>query len=152
MLTRPDAQAIVEAVRNDPEARRRIQSWLSDALPDAAGIAGSIRNLWFMAQDFNAENPDTVQRVCGGIADQAAVAITRALGKPALGRVKGAADVGRVHRGVHHFATRVNMKDGTSYVFDWHATLNVDNPLLYPSVEQFGLGNGAVTFERFSGF
>jgi len=44
------------------------------------------------------------------------------------------------------------MIDESAYVFDLHATLNVDDPLIYPSVLHFSNSRGAVTFEAFQGF
>ncbi len=41
---------------------------------------------------------------------------------------------------------------GKDYVFDWHATLDAGNPLIYPSTEAFQKGEGATPFKDFDGF
>lgn len=41
---------------------------------------------------------------------------------------------------------------GKDYVFDWHATLDAGNPLIYPSSDAFQKGEGATPFMDFEGF
>ncbi len=153
MLTVSDAKAVVDTVRNDPKCRRRIESWLSTVLPDSIGLAGGLRNVGLMIRDWDAEKPETVAKVCVGIAAQTADAINSAAkSNPSLRRIAQANDTDRTFGGTYHVATRVQMIDGSAYVFDWHATLNVDNPLIYPSTLDFRNSAGAVTFEAFHGF
>jgi hypothetical protein len=157
-LAKQAAMQIVAAVRSDPECLRRIKS----VIPDLGGYAGSVRNLGYIFTFQDPTDPETAAKVCTGIAEQTMTAINNALGpidhagRPEKGSaipdVESANTIDRVHLSTHHTATLVSMKDGTEYVFDWHATLNVENPLIYESPERWQVDKGSVQFKHFSGF
>ncbi|WP_144187076.1 hypothetical protein [Elioraea rosea] len=41
----------------------------------------------------------------------------------------------------HHSATAVKVQDGKTYVFDWHGTLSLRNPLISRSLAEWKRGN-----------
>ncbi|HEX8484371.1 hypothetical protein [Sphingomonas sp.] len=152
MLTLDEAREIVRAVKRDPECQRRINSFLS-AVPAGLGISGSLRNWGYVLTNRDPTEVDTANMVCTGIADATMKAIgTDSLCRAALRRIDRADTIDRLHLGTHHTATSIKMADGKTYVFDWHATLNIGNPLLYPSAAAFVSGSGSVTFADFLGF
>lgn len=145
-LSKKTAQAVIDAVTKDTESRRRIDSVLS-YLPDGLGIAGSIRNIGIMLKDWNADDVESANHVCTGIADATEAAIKKAK-IPEISEV-GTAD--RVYRSVYHTATLIKTNDGGEYVFDWHATLNSLNPLIFRKNDWMEDKNG-VQFAGFTGF
>lgn len=157
-LSKYTATQVVSAVRNDPECVRRIKS----VIPDLRGYAGSVRNLAYIFSGKDSGNPKVAAEVCTGIAEQTALAINNALrpldhvGRPEKGSaipdVATANTFDRVHHATYHTATVVSMKDGSRYVFDWHATLNVDNPMVYESPERWQIDKGGVQLKHFSGY
>lgn len=150
-LTVDQAQAIVDAVSKDPAAREQVESWLA-FLPDSWGAAGWIRNFGFALVNtytgkLAADSPWVEKRVCTGIAAAGVEAIEKSL----PGGVKKVHTVDRFDPA--HTATQVDMNDESSYVFDWHATLNVENPMIFPSVSNWQtLKKGGVTLANFEGF
>ncbi len=54
----------------------------------------------------------------------------------------------------HHSATAVKVQDGKTYVFDWHATLSLRNPLISRSLAEWERGNDSyrVLFSVFQGW
>ncbi len=119
---------IIEVVATDATCKERIDSWLATALPDGLGVAGSIRNLWYIATFRDPTAPEIAAKVCTGIADATANAIEK--GK--VDGVKRVTVISRVRCAVHHTATHVILTDGREVVFDWHATLNSRNPCIMP--------------------
>jgi hypothetical protein len=93
--------------------------------------------------------------VCTGIAEATAKAINDALKRaPAgatLGAVLRADSQDRVGTTTAHTATGIWMRDKSNYVFDWHATLRVGDPMLHKTTADFSAGNG-VLFSQFTGF
>lgn len=158
MLTVDEAKAMVKAVAADPECTRRIKSILS-AVPSGWGVSGGIRNFgmaivntYSFNRFFDPSDPEIDAIVCTGIAAQTALAIAKAAKTtPALRNVKSTSTVSRVLNGVDHTATLIVMTS-KSYVFDWHATLDVNDPLLYPSPADFDKGSNSVTLKAFKGF
>jgi hypothetical protein len=53
---------------------------------------------------------------------------------------------------IAHTATLVRMKDGSRYVFDWHATLTASNPMLHASTKAFDEKEGVLftVFQEFA--
>jgi hypothetical protein len=160
-LTIPAANWIVDVVRMDPQCLRQIESVLSHVLPDDWGIAGGLRNLGFMAQFKTPKDADPY--ICTGIADVTAAAIEKALatGSGNTG-IQSAGTVGRhpptFKLGNHEFlevdhaATLILMQDKSNYVFDWHATLNVADPKMYPSKLDFQKARHGILFVDFGGW
>jgi hypothetical protein len=164
-LSRGLALAIVTVVENDPECKRRIDSPLSTLLPDDWGLAGGIRNFGFaLAETYKAladgrysAQPSAAQDdlVCYGIRDATIDALkTAILGTAPGGSLSLVADVGYVIRDnpIVHTATLVTLVDKSDYVFDWHATLNPGNPLIYPSAKAFEENRDSVHFAAFTSF
>ncbi|GGG25016.1 hypothetical protein GCM10010964_11300 [Caldovatus sediminis] len=93
--------------------------------------------------------------VCTGIAATTAAAINKALrtAKPgsSLALVARADSHDRQGTTTAHTATGIWMRDKSFHVFDWHATLQSDNPMLYASDAAFSAGDG-VLFAVFNGF
>ena len=159
-LTRAIAKAIVDVVSSDKEARRRIDSSLSYVLPDAAGWTGSIRNFGFALKEtyspWGNGQPTATQEplICYGIAEYTLALINKAIKDAKSGAtiksVKMAEWVNRDLNGIAHQATGIVLVGGDKCVFDWHATLSSDNPLIYPSYNDFDKDTGASTYERYT--
>ena len=69
-----------------------------------------------------------------------------------LRRVTRAGPVSRVLNGVDHTALQLDMIDGQSHVFDFHATLDADNPMLFKSVKDWLVVKNGVVLKDFTGF
>jgi len=126
------AKAIVDTVARDPECNRRINSWLDPLIPDRLGIAGSVRNIGMMGANlfnpfFKGPSAEETKFVCVGIAEATANAINAA----SVPGVTKASDIDRTHWGTYHVATRIELSDGTTVVFDWHANLDPHNPRIF---------------------
>jgi hypothetical protein len=154
-LSRGTAALIVAAVEKDKESKR-VMPRTGSVLPKSWGVSGGIRNILIMGPGlFNPFNqgPTTEEEafVCTGIADITSAAINAA----GIGAVKRASPISRgSHTGVsvEHTATRIDLGSGRSFVFDWHATLDRDNPLIYASPADFEQGRKAVPFKEFTGY
>ena len=148
-LTRGQAKAIVDAVRKDSGCVKQIESWLSYLMPDGAGLTGVGRNIYYSAANLltlrnplNSTYPDVAPYVCHGIAKKVASTINAAVKARRLPDVELAmqmvrvvpviADVKYIRRyACTHWACRIRMTDKSEYVFDWHQTLNISNPIIY---------------------
>jgi hypothetical protein len=126
-LSKDTAARIVTAVVNGPESRRRIDSTWGQLFPAALGMAGSVRNLVFIAQDADPTEPDVAQYACTGIADSTSADINQAQ----IAEVKNATRIDRTLHRTAHTATLVQLQDASEYVFNWHQTLRTDNPLIF---------------------
>ncbi len=128
-LTRATAAKIIQIVKADPVASSRIKSLFSEVIPDSWGWTGSIRNISMIFEDPT--DPAVSNLVCVGISDAASLAIDAALKQaPGIPEVVSSESLNRTVHKVEHTATLVNMKDSSAFVFDWHATLNIDNPMI----------------------
>ena len=154
-LTRGVAAMIVDAVVKDKESQR-VMPPAGSILPKSWGVSGSIRNILIMGPNlYNPfyTGPTTAEEsyVCTGISDITVIAIKAA-------RISDVKRVGTVSRGsatgvtTEHTATLVELTSGRSFVFDWHATLDRDNPLIYASIPEFEKAKTAVPFKEFTGF
>jgi hypothetical protein len=96
----------------------------------------------------------TADRVCTGIANATSRAINKAVdAKDArLFRVLGATTIDRFLGGMSHTATCVCMIDLQSHVFDWHATLSAQDPMLFKTEGEWLYGIGGVTLADFGGW
>lgn len=98
--------------------------------------------------------------ICTGITEYTSDLINRAIAKAGPGstikQVKKAEWVNRNLNNIPHQATKIVLEDGTekgsAVVFDWHATMSVSNPLIYPSTEDFREGTTSFTYDRFIKF
>ena len=161
MLTTADAKAIAAVVAADPEASKRIDSNIDGIIPASWGISGGIRNAGYVALGMvslgyygDPSEKEFADRVCTGISDAAAAAINSAVAaKDArLRNVLSASAISRVHRSVDHTATRIQMVDKQEHVFDWHATLDADNPMMYRSVSDWMKDANGIALESFNGW
>lgn len=170
-LTREQAKGIVDVVRKNADCVRQIESWLSYAMPDGLGMTGIARNIYYSGKNLltirnplNSTYPDVAPYVCHGIAKRVAATINAAIGARRLPDVEMAMQMVRVVPVISnrkyirkyactHWACRVRMTDKSEYVFDWHQTLNIDNPVLYRRGSWSVAKSGAGTqFCKFRGF
>ena len=164
-LSRGLAVAIVNVVASDPECRRRIDSALATVLPDSWGIAGGTRNFAYafvgtyasLAQGKYSAQPTKEQDdlVCYGIRDATIEALQKAIKKAGPSdSIKSISDVDYAIRDnpIVHTATKIVIAKGSEYIFDWHATLNTKNPIIYPSEKDFEANKNSVVFSSFTGF
>lgn len=180
-LPRSIAAAIVDVVARDAGCQRLIPVVSPYAVGQNA--AGSLRNLTNMSMEGMAwvgmrlvevagGTPEATRHAkdywekqgmgqsCTAIAAATEAAINAAVGTGDLPRwVRGAASIARrpepdnaVH--AHHDATSVTVGDGKAYVFDWHATLSLRNPLISRSAAEWRKGNDRyrVLFSVFQGW
>ena len=161
MLNHTDAKAIAARVAADPEASKRINSNIDAVIPASWGMAGGLRNAGYvvlgMATGYrmgDPTEPEYANRVCTGISDAAVAAINAGVNSrlAPLRRVRQALQVDRDLDGTAHTAVRVEMIDGQCHVFDWHATLDADNPMLFKSVAGWLAGRGGTPLDDFKGF
>ena len=170
-LTREQAKGIVDVVRRDPGCVRQIESWLSYAFPDGMGLTGVARNIYYsgtnllsLRSPFNSTYPDVAPYVCHGIAKKVAATINAAIAAKRLPDAEMAMQMVRVipvisnrkyirRYACTHWACRVRMTDKSEYAFDWHQTLNINNPILYRKGSWASAKSGTGTqFSKFYGF
>jgi hypothetical protein len=118
--------------------------------------AGSVRNIPLVAkgiiQGKNLEDdPEATAKLCIGITAVTVKAIHNAIRQSKLPEVHGCSGTHRVHWGVHHEATWIRMKDGSEYVFDWHATLKINDPVI-SKADDWQNGRTGINFVLFAGF
>ena len=161
MMTRTDAQGVVDIVAADPESNRRIDSNIDGIIPASWGIAGGLRNAGYvalyMASFGRFGDPTEVEyadRVCTGIADATSNAINKAVKDrdARVRRVRSAGVVDRARYGTAHPATSVMMVDGQTHVIDWHSTLDQKNPMMYRTLAEWKADVGGVALEAFTGW
>lgn len=145
-----EVRKIIEVVKNDAESSSRLSSPLR-YLP----LAGWLRDASVMGPDMftgNDPTPEKSKMICNGIEDATNAAILSAK-LPFVRNVETANRQGgfNVEAGLivgAHVATRVDFVDGQTIVFDWWATMNIDDPLLYPSNRDFELATRAMRFSE----
>lgn len=149
-LTAQMAKFVVNTVKYDPECKKRIgqpaSRWLS-----RLGLAGWMRNVGVMGPAvFTGKGPTPEQDkiICTGIADATAAAIDKAPGR-VTHNIAFAVMCGRVLYGFDHAATRIQMVQYGACVFDWHATLDPGNPMIYRSVTDWEKGINGVLYSDF---
>ncbi|PZU80419.1 MAG: hypothetical protein DI530_05705 [Sphingomonas sp.] len=100
---------------------------------------------------FDVTSPEGTAMVCVGIAEQTARALRRQIGcRAALMQLGDAGAIDRNLRGVAHTATLLQF-GSSRYVFDWHATLDLDDPIIYSSPNAFRHGLGGIPRSVFEG-
>ena len=127
-LSRELAKKINAVAGQDAELRRRVRNVNYVFLPNHLGLTGSVRNAMMFLRGKDPTDEANANRVCTGIAEQAMTAINSRLVQ--LPEVKKADAISRVSLGTHHTATVVELKNGGRYVFDWHKTLDIDDPFV----------------------
>jgi hypothetical protein len=173
-LTRDMADAIVKAVRDDAPCRLLLPRWSAFKVFGGIGHAGTARNLWNNSAENlaglekraldHAGSPQTGKvirdywdrvgdaQACTGVAETTARALNRAVGKPGFDFLVHAGTVDRSPNDSFHTATEVGISNGKSYVFDWHATLDIGDPLIFPSREAFKATHPSVRYSQFWGW
>lgn len=167
-MPRSLASAIVKVVENDSECRRFIPEVSPFAIGQKA--AGSLRNLtnmtaegmaWLgvraveivggephvtkVAKDY--WEKQGIDQACTNIADVTERAINTGIRQglipPWATSAWHASRVPSPDNNViaYHSATAVQVQDGKTYVFDWHATLSLRNPLISRSLKEWERGN-----------
>lgn len=179
-LTREEAQAIINVVSNDQNCRSLIQSvlrimpahwkaggWMRNAantiIYDVGagivsksawqekfknGFVSGLTESFPQSKKFQAE-------CCNGIAKATTAAICSHLSQ--LPFVSGANDSQGTITDYGHYATKVIMKKGGEYTFDWWMSLDVYNPILWRTKDWLHYPNSAimnkgVDFYNFEGF
>jgi len=101
---------------------------------------------------FPREAPRVDRLICTGIAEATAKVINSSLKTSTIlsGTVESANMTGR-NTGIAHAGTLVKMLDGSKYIFDWHMTLSVGNPLIFRA-ENWHQRTGGKEFDKFIGF
>lgn len=180
-MPRSIASAIVDAVAADPACRQYIPT-VSPFFIAQRG-AGGLRNFVNMSAEGMAwvgvkavelarAKPDAtkyakdywekqgVDQACTNIAAVTDAAITAAIQRRSIPAwVKAARPVSRVpsrdnHVLADHTATGIDTADGKTYVFDWHATLMLRNPLISRSLAEWERGDDKYrsAFSTFQGW
>ena len=169
-LSKETAKKIIGAVAIDADCRNAIEpppdtvnatvNPVSDLLFNSAlrftHLAGSARNIPLVLQGIISgknpeDDPEATAKLCIGITAVTVKAIHNALRQGKLPEVQSSSAISRVHWKVHHSATWVRMKDGCEYVFDWHATLKIQDPAI-SKAENWVKAQGAVNYVFFQGF
>ncbi|MCU0984003.1 MAG: hypothetical protein MUC89_03550 [Acetobacteraceae bacterium] len=167
-MPRSVATAIVKVVADDGECRRFIPEVSPYAIGQKA--AGSLRNLtnmtaegaaWLgmkavelvgaephatrMAKDY--WEKQGMDQACTNIADVTSRAINAGIRQGAIPAwVTDAWHASRMPQQdnnvfAYHSATAVKVQDGKVYVFDWHATLSLRNPLISRNLAEWERGH-----------
>lgn len=131
-LSLQTARKVVEIVDSDADCRRVISDPFKSFLLEKAGLAGSARNAALLAFGWafgKGEGTDEFNDlICQGIAQYTFKALFKNISK--IPELRAVATSHRKHLGTHHEATWLRMTDDSEYIFDWHATLNIYNPLI----------------------
>lgn len=180
-MPRSIAAAIVNVVAADANCRKYIPTVSPFSIAQRG--AGGFRNLVNMssegvawlgvkAVELAGGKPDATQRfkdhwetqgvdqACTNIAKVTDFAITAAIARKQIPDwVKAARPVSRCpardnHVLADHTATGIDTADGKTYVFDWHATLMLRNPLISRSLAEWERGNDKFrsAFSTFQGW
>lgn len=146
------AALIVGAVFKDAECRKVIPTRSIQSTPSSG--RGWKRNLKYFLRGKDPEKDAyTADRVCTGIARLTSEAIARKKFEKKLKEVKRPQPTDeRSFLGFLHTATLITMQDDSNYVFDWHATLDILNPLLFPSHNSWKRDEGGLYYIEFQGW
>ena len=158
-LSKETAGKIIEIVATDTECRRIIEpnASLPSFNPGTAlflrfsHLAGSVRNAGMMMQGKYVGDKDFDEKICLGIALVTFRAILNGIKQGKLPELHTAGSTHRVHWGTHHEATWIRMKDDSEYVFDWHATLNLRDPVI-SKIEDWEKAQNGINYFLFRGF
>jgi hypothetical protein len=154
-FSRELAEQIVKVVAMDPTCQKRIPvsgqetpSRWRGFWRDAAIIVGN-------PVDFvlDRKNEETSALICTGVAEATVAAIQNAVLSKKLTGVLSAVDIER-DSGMNHSATTVVLgprPNVSQVVFDWFETLDLWNPLIYPSTHAFLSDTGWVHYSQFRG-
>jgi hypothetical protein len=155
-LTRSVAAQIVETVEKDAECKKRIPKVYGARVLGNLGIAGSLRNLanpkMFVVPNYQPTQEES-DLACTGIAEATSKALNARAKKEVSFPVAKSDSVSRESQvlGVHHTATSVTLRTGESFVFDWHATLMIGNPMIHPSVDAWMHDVDGILYSQWTG-
>ncbi|MEM7623067.1 MAG: hypothetical protein AAF235_07660 [Planctomycetota bacterium] len=153
ILTKELAGRVRDVVARDKRCIQLIvKGFYGGGLLGAAGLAGSARNLSYIITGADPSEPEIAQYACTGIANATSAVINAAI---KAGNLKGVTSATTIDRqagmlGVHHTATHVILPGGSA-VFDWHATLEVQNPMVFRTMN-WKVATGGTHLRQFEGF
>lgn len=150
-LTTDTADQVVEAVGNDLLSCSRIEGPTLYGIFSKLHIAGHVRNLGLILGGMDTKDSHFVRVCCIGISEATSKAIFTEIRAGTITDMKTTCPVYRVVHQFSHFGTRVSMKDGSDYVFDWFPTLEPWNPVIYRYLD-WKRDAGGVEYEDFEGF
>jgi hypothetical protein len=156
MANPTDLRSIIDLINNDPRILDLLDGPMDNILPDSWGLAGSARNIGYIFQGLDSSDPEVAARICVGISNSTAKVVQEQikLKNPAFSNITGTSTVDRerdvpIIGKVSHTATVISTKDGETYVLDYHHTLNPENPMVYPSIEDWKNETNGQTAEEF---
>jgi hypothetical protein len=172
-LTREMADKIVAAVRSDPQSRKLLTGTTAFRFFAPIGHAGTARNLT-NAFAFGLARIDSVfqteaagrrtraywsdkgdAEACTAVGATTARVLNKVARQPGFEFLLEASALDRLPSDPmndFHTATQVTVAPGKSYVFDWHATLSLECPLIFPSPVAFKAGRPVVKYLHFWGW
>lgn len=176
-LTRAMADKVVGAISSDPNCRKLMPALSAYRFFAPNGHAGTARNMtnafiigladidkWVQTKAGFAEAGRRTYRrwedagdrqACTGIATATSRVLNKLARKPGFEFLQGAGPQDRLPSDPmkdFHTATQVTVDPGKTYVFDWHATLSVGCPLIFPSPTAFKAGRPVVKYPHFWGW
>jgi hypothetical protein len=158
-LTKFTVSQIVQIVADDPESKKRVNSWLGK-MPTKTGNAGAVRNMGMVVggivtggqnKSFDPSDREQMayQYSCDGIAEATSKAIQAKLGTVA--GLKAVQQQARV-KGYSHTGTMITMDDDTKYVLDWWKSLEIRDPFVFQYKNFMEDLGGGIPFSEFKGF
>jgi hypothetical protein len=166
-LSKETARKIINVVKTDTDCQKAVSFDSNDASDWISllggtyfmmgGISpGSVRNAYYITKNLllgrEIEQDDyQSSRICIGIVASTVKALSRALMQKRLPEVKAVSGSSRVLHGIHHTATWVRLADETEYVFDWHPTLDLENPML-SKADDWNRNGLSTPYALFGGF
>jgi hypothetical protein len=151
-LSTHTASIVVQSVSRSTQTRQILKTSVPEFL-QKLGIAGDLRNWLLVAMGNDGSEPESAAIVCVGIASATASDIQSYIQAGKLPDVEAVSTCDRSPPTVeaYHTATLVTMMDKTQYVFDWHATLNPNDPWISRLAEWL-VAKGGQRFALFKGF
>jgi len=176
-LSRGMADAIVAAVRHDPQCAEvmpkvsafkfftpaRHAGTARNALNNAAANLAAVEGRAFRALGFQKAGKviedywDVIgsKEACTGIAAITAKALSRVRGQRGYEFLIDAGAIDRMPTHLahdFHTATAVTVEGNRVYVFDWHSTLDLGNPLIFQSSDAFQADGPCSKYTQFWGW
>ena len=143
---------ILKRLKDNPEILRILDTDLDDVLPDKLGWAGTIRNAIYRLQYLGDDKPlEVEERICTGIAFWVKTVVDKEIKarNPDFINIESVYIEERIINGWHHTTSVLKMKNGETFVLDYHQTLNPENPMVYKSYEDWKNEKGGQTAEDY---
>jgi hypothetical protein len=163
-LSKETAGKIIDSVAVDVNCRKAIDpnpnlgflNPLTGLWLEATHLAGAVRNIPLVLKSIALnkkpeDDAEMTNKLCIGIVAVTVKAIIGAVRQGKLPGVHTAGSIHRVHWGTDHDATWIRMEDDSEYVFDWHATLKIYDPVINKADEWVKAQLG-INYVLFSGF